>query len=160
MNLNKNGKIAEFYSWSYGLDSVYDLPSSLCPFFWKSLMALLLFPLTWWTYVITFENRKNTFSKRVFSGLGFWGGATVIAGLLTIIISSNTLDSFLWNALLVILVLISLLLFIVFVCLGTYGTSVGIEYIKNNETYKEVKNIVSERKQGFFENYCPKINWK
>lgn len=43
MKLQKNAFYTKFYLWVYGLEED-DLPKSLCPFFWMSLLGLLIAP--------------------------------------------------------------------------------------------------------------------
>lgn len=177
MELNKKGNISTFYRWSYGLE-VEELPKNFCPFFWKLVLAGLLFVFTWLSYPWgfrsyssdpdfylefdsnwTYDNKSAMLLKRVFTGLGLYVVATVFAAIAAKTIYLNTFSSFLYGILMIILILLIAFISLVLVV----GLAMGFVYVKNtirnNEFIKEVVNISVEKKQSFMEQHCPKIDW-
>lgn len=64
MKLNKNSWHARFYKKSYVTNV---LPKNICNYFWSMFFAIILLPVTWWSYVI---KSIETMGQRFVTGFG------------------------------------------------------------------------------------------
>lgn len=158
MEINKNTWHAKFYYWSYK-----DRPDSLCPYFWKLLLAIVFLPLTWLGYIIPYF-RKNlymtistyimiTASAYLFVFMGYILGYEYFRGLSLVVATAiGTLVFVLGTSL--------LLLFGWFVLIYL-PEKLSKQRINSWYEKKEPKtNLIKERYKAFKGRYCPKIDWK
>ena len=166
MKLNKNSISAKLFRWFYGTS---ELPTNLCPYFWKLVMAyvfaipLFIIPLP---YVIVDKDSCNeSLGSRI--GLGF-----VCWFILFLLITALTPIMLFWHtpvkdSLLEILMIYG---FFIWAAGLTLGIIWFIHYIQdkikerkweNRNLPKEEKrsNIIVEMVKATYYKYCPKIDW-
>lgn len=64
MKLKIDSWHAKFYMKSYG---VHYLPEWLCNYFWQLVLAIVLLPITWWTYFSNRVKHDSLLSKTIIS---------------------------------------------------------------------------------------------
>lgn len=180
MKLNKTGKLARLYRWTYGKA---EMPNNLCPYFWKVLLAIIVFPITWLSYAwgfrvhingtfwdaefdesnkmyLNYASSNNMFFKRFFTGLLLAAFLILFSSLVGTFLSEDNLSELIYAF------IINILFYgigVILIC----GSVIGAVYcgfwtkdkIKKSETYQETVSIIKERKEGFKESYCPRISW-
>ena len=167
MILNKNSISAKLFRWFYRTS---ELPTNLCPYFWKLVMAyvfaipvfIISFP-----YVIIDKNSCNeSLNGRIGLGIVCWFGLFLLIAALSLIMLfwyTPVKDSFLE-----ILIICGLLTLAI-------GLTIGIMWFihhlgekikerkerKRRNLPKEEKrsNIIVEMVKATYYKYCPKINW-
>lgn len=145
------------------------LPDSLCPYFWKLLIAMLLLPITWGGYVIP----NIRYTKSIF--LNFM--TTVCFYTIGYIIYNISLSIYpeqegIWEMLLGITVATGYIvgvtvaisaIFILIYLASTYisDTTKSVMYKRRltNEDKPKKTYILIEWYKAFKGKYCPKINW-
>lgn len=148
MNLTENSWHKKFYDISFYYNKKYPL-ENFCDYFWNLVLAFLLLPISWPSYVI------QTLAKTNDHPYSFWGkvfGGGFLQCLFYIIIyhiiNSNLED---WGVFF-ILILVTIL---------SLALLIGIIYFfTDSDTGKELKEIVGEGIGSFKNKYCPKITWK
>ena len=166
MKLNKNSISAKLFRWFYGTT---ELPTNLCPYFWKLVMAyvfaipLFIIPLPY--VIINKDTCNESLGSRI--GLGF-----VCWFILFLLITALTPIMLFWHtpvkdSLLETLIEIGLLTWVVGLTLGIIWF---IHYIQDkikerkwenrNLPKKEKRsNIIIEMVKATYYKYCPKIDW-
>ena len=184
MELNVNGVSARLYRWFYVTDK---MPQSLCPYFWKLVIAyILLLPVAILSFPIFLfkqeDSVENAF-QRPFIGGFMWTVLCIVAimivgplstlftgflhdgSFLAIIQSTGFLTLF-------VVITISLVAGIIYLASkikeqnrrrrsewiwNEYG-----DYIKNPDysPYAAKPNIIIEFIKATYHKYCPKIDWK
>ena len=177
MKLNKNSLNAKLYCWFYGVGS-YELPSNLCPYFWKLVLAWILvlpygllctpFILTHELFDKTYKNGQNTFGERVGISVIMY---IMLFALFALGVGVGALFTTYAKGSIFLNVLPgSILLWIALVGIGIYQ---GIKalIVKLSETkkvydehgyrvYPEKKpNLAVEFVKAKYNKYCPKITW-
>lgn len=159
MKLNLNSWHAKLYKNSYN-----GLPETLCPYFWKLLLAIVLLPITFVGYLFPFIRE----AKSLF--LNFL--ATFIAA--AIIVTSYGLgENFIeycslkdqiigfmigLGTMILVFAAITAILFVIFY-LDDYLEDRKYQRRWNrNEPKKQW--IIVEWWKGFYGKYCPRINWE
>ena len=148
--------------WNYTYPET--VPNNLCPLFWKLVIAILLFPINIILRIpvnimnLFVRNKVDRGDAR--SGIGF--------GIYAIIIASAFILTCLYNYILWAinaysydgefasiggLFLLVGAFFIIRHYWLTYNTGYKIEHTVSN-------NIVVNYTKSWYENHCPKINWK
>lgn len=149
MKLNKNSKLTRLYMWSYNTP-YWRLPNDLCTYFWKLLFAIVVFPLTWLSYPFK--------CNHIFSRIG-----VSLLCLLGLILIGLPIGLQKWGVFIILGIVIGMLVgitatigLIAFVC----GLLTETYYkVRSTSTVEELMSIVRERKTGFKEKYCPRIEW-
>ena len=178
--MNKDGTLANLYRWTYACTKEA-LPNNLCPFFWKLLIAVLIFPVTWLSYPYGFRIRRGnhdvidySFSKnsnydrhtfmvikRFVTGIiGYF--FLLLLALLIVTVAQAKVDwiDIFYNMLQILaFVAVSIVLIIIGIA-GVVLLKIAFGSIREKEAYNEVTTIIKDRKDGFFNKYCPKINWR
>lgn len=139
MKLKRTGLLARFYEWSYG----EDVPDNLCPYFWKIIAAVALFPLSWATWWVP---EKPPFVVRV-----IMGAVLQLAGLfLMAALIGPFFGDWKWTIGLVVITVVVALV-------------AAIHLIADRQTRPEFVDEFTEmytaKKQSFTEKYCPRIDW-
>lgn len=184
MKLKTTSLSTKLYLWFYGLD-VDQLPSNLCPYFWKLvLMYILLIPYSIFCLpvilteiglkIIKKESSDNTTGERMGYSIAMY---IILFGVSSLIVSftllwntySQKTNPFLYN-----LSIGGTFLWFIGLVTGIYH---GLKYMINsirdwnyNRTikydengyriYREPKvNIVKEFVKAKYHKYCPKIDW-
>lgn len=144
MEIRKNTWHAKLYNIAYKR-----LDQSLCTYFWKLVLALVLLPFTFIWYLIPYT-RNNM-------GLG---GYTFSSFIVFVFISVGRLlgkdvfgdFSFVSGLLGFVLLVVGILLII--------GLLVLFVYLLNLAGETKRETLVGERLKGFKNKYCPRIEWK
>ena len=158
MKLNKNS----WHAWLYR-NSYKELPDSLCPYFWKLLIVLLLLPFTYIGYIIPDIRKEKSISLNALITF-----ATVFVMYTSYVVGDYALEP---TSLLMEVASFVLGLLCVATSAGTIlGICALILYIKDKcEDYMYDKRygkhnkkeyIVVEWWKGFTGKYCPRINWE
>lgn len=138
MRLDYNGSLHKFYRWTYE-DSC---PRDLCTYFWKLVLATVSFPVTWWSYPF---KQQDYVERLVIGGIAWLCMVTLGYVIGTALSGDYFALKMLGGA---VGILIGLTVFALFVALVT-----------RNPTLGEIKQVISERRRGFKEKYCPRIDW-
>lgn len=173
MILNKNGKLAQLYAWFYNQykweyhddytrKQIPNPPKSLCAFFWTTLIAAVLFPITW----ISYPFKRINCIVRFFLSLFLWALLTGVGFVVGALLNADAAD--LWAVFTAVFAVLAGLLAVVVIALFIIAVTVllpsAIIEVRNSvvkwETYREVTSVIRTKKESFFENYCPKIEWK
>lgn len=153
MELSRQGKLARLYKWTYTRNE-WQLPNSLCPYFWMLLIAVILFPITWVSYPFYACNVVSRF----FKSLGCWATFVAAGALLSNVVMGD------YTLILIILTLIGIVAAgIIIVSIGALiagGTAAACQKVSKSNFVQETKSIISEKSSSFKDSYCPKINWK
>lgn len=149
-----------WYSWYY--KQFYNtkiLPQSLCIFFWKILLAIVLLPFIY--PILLFRKVVKDHDISTSFGLLLWFIGFIGCTPIVIIFKIKSWYNLLWlHPLGLIIMGISIGMFIAIV----YIIYEFISFIYNKynriKIYKEPKeNIVIVMTKAFFGKYCPKIKW-
>lgn len=163
MKLNKNSISAKLFRWFYRTS---ELPTNLCPYFWKLVMAYVfaipVFIISL-PYVIVNKDSRN--ESRIGLGIVCWFGLFLLIAALTPIMLfwyTPVKDSFLE-----ILIHCGFLVWLVGLIIGIIWF---IHYLgekikerkweRRNLPKKEKRsNIIVEMVKATYYKYCPKIDW-
>ncbi len=139
-------------SWHYKLYSAtyynYNKIENFCPYFWKTIFALLMLPLTWSTYLWIRTPNNNPLPIRIVISMATY----LILGLLSYSISLYNLQEWLHIVgvpILFVILGLALLLLIVFI----------IFKIDDKMKQSDTMNFISTGVDSFMNKYCPKITW-
>ena len=166
MKLNKNSISAKLFRWFYGTT---ELPTNLCPYFWKLVMAyvfaipLFIIPLPY--VIIEKSSSIESLNSRIWGGFVCWV-------ILFLLITALTPIMLFWHtpvkdSLLEILMIYG---FFIWAAGLTLGIIWFIHYIQDKikerkwesrNLPKEEKrsNIIVEMVKATYYKYCPKIDW-
>jgi len=154
-------KQKSWYAWYYQNFYGEDLPVSLCVFFWKELLAIILFPITWLNVI--FNYKKQDYDRLPIGltialhcvGIG-------VGLLITIPLHLKNPIHLLWvgiPGLILLAILIGIVVGVGFVLYQLVGFISRLFY-KYKPAYKEPKpSWFKEGIKAFFGKYCPKIDW-
>jgi len=150
MTLNNNGYITRFYKWTYGKwDS--ELPTNFCNYFWATIFALVILPLTIWSLpiqYIPFLELEDNDDWAWFGRIGAFVSEATIGGLIFGIVC---LFIFATVAALSLFVGIPALIFLLYLLFR--------ENSKVREITGEFAHLVAEKTSSTKEKYCPRITW-
>ena len=166
MKLNKNSISAKLFRWFYRTS---ELPTNLCPYFWKLVMAYVfaipVFIISLPYVIVDKDSRNESLGNRIGLGIFCWFGLfLLIAALSPIMLFWYTpvKDSFLE-----ILIHCGFLVWVtgLIIGIGWFIHHLG-EKIKErkwerrNLPKKEKRsNIIVEMVKATYYKYCPKIDW-
>lgn len=168
MKLNKNSISAKLFRWFYGTS---ELPTNLCPYFWKLVMAYVfvipLFIISF-PYIIINKNSCNeSLGDRI--GLGFVCWIIFSASIVCLIAALSPIMLFWYTpvkgSFLKSLIEIGFAAWagglIIGVSLFIYYLGKKIKERKRRNLPKEEKrsNIIVEMVKATYYKYCPKIDW-
>ena len=180
MKLNTNSLNAKLYCWFYG-KTAYHLPSNLCPYFWKLVLAwVLLVPYSLFCtlYILTheifdtkYENGDHKTGERM--GVSLLMNGIIIMLLLMINVVVWFFVDYTPKSVFSELLAPGVMLWIVAIGFGIYyGIKALAEHIKESRIprdengyriypeYKEKKpNLLVEFVKAKYGQYCPKIDW-
>ena len=162
MKLNKNSISAKLFRWFYRTS---ELPTNLCPYFWKLVMAyvfaipLFIIPLP---YVIVDKDSHNqSLGERIGLGLFCWF-------ILSLLIAALTPIILFWHtpvkgSLLESLIHYGFAVWVAGLFIGVmwFIHHLGEKIKERRNLPKEEKrsNIVVEMVKATYYKYCPKIDW-
>jgi len=162
MKLNKNSISAKLFRWFYRTS---ELPTNLCPYFWKLVMAYVfaipVFIISLPYAIIDKDSCNESLGNRIGKGLVCWFGLFLLITALTPIILfwyTPVKDSFLE-----ILIIWGLLTWVIGLIIGVmwFIHHLGEKIKERRNLPKEEKrsNIVVEMVKATYYKYCPKIDW-
>ena len=173
MQLSKNSLSAKVYRDFYYTQR---MPDSLCPYFWKLVLAwlftILFFPLLIPVYIIKkISKDTETGSLGVKALIGF-----LLYVALLFLFSIGVFISSIWITYRINTIMYQLFvgggIVLTVICLGSsyIGITYLIKYMKNKSikydengikvTAQENPNLVAEFIKAKYNKYCPKINWE
>jgi len=170
MKLNKNSISAKLFRWFYG---TRELPTNLCPYFWKLVMAyvfaipvfIISLPSILPYSIIDKDTCNESPGNRIWMGMvGWFGLFLLITALTPIMLFWHTPVK---DSLLEILMIYGFFLWAAGLTLGIIWF---IHYIQDkikerkwesrNLPKKEKRsNIIVEMVKATYYKYCPKIDW-
>jgi len=162
MKLNQNSLSAKLYRWFYKTNT---MPTNLCPYFWKLVVAVILSPL-FAIYTLPYEiinykrRRRDTYNNMLGESLGYW----CFIALVICMISSLGLffyipdrSSTLWMIMASGCIFWSSLILVGII----WGIIKIVEYLQSKKSDNEkTDNIIVEMVKAKYHKYCPKIDWK
>ena len=162
MKLNKNSISAKLFRWFYGTS---ELPTNLCPYFWKLVMAYVfaipLFIISLPYVIIDKDSCNESLGSRI--GLGF-----VCWFILFLLITALTPIMLFWytpveDSSLEILIICGLLTWAVGLTIGVmwfiHHLGEKIKERRNLPKKEKRSNIIVEMVKATYYKYCPKIDW-
>ena len=162
MKLNKNSISAKLFRWFYGTS---ELPTNLCPYFWKLVMAyvfaipLFIIPLPY--VIIEKSSSIESLNSRIWGGFVCWV-------ILFLLITALTPIMLFWHtpvkdSLLETLIEIGVFTWITGLIIGImwFIHHLGEKIKERRNLPKEEKrsNIIVEMVKAIYYKYCPKIDW-
>ena len=162
MKLNKNSISAKLFRWFYGTS---ELPTNLCPYFWKLVMAyvfaipLFIIPLPY--VIIEKSSSIESLNSRIWGGFVCWV-------ILFLLITALTPIMLFWHtpvkdSLLETLIEIGVFTWITGLIIGImwFIHHLGEKIKERRNLPKEEKrsNIIVEMVKATYYKYCPKIDW-
>ena len=179
MKLNSNSVTARLYRWFY---MTYDMPQSLCPYFWKlAIMWMLIIPCGLMALPIIVTKQHNTMMKpveRFFFGIFLWlfvfVGFICLTPITYFFVGWLPEKSFFGAAqgagLLgdLVIVIVSVLFGIIHLIKRANDRKyqrrkkviwVDGELVPNPDYRPERPNIIIEFIKATYNKYCPKIDW-
>ena len=166
MKLNKNSISAKLFRWFYGTS---ELPTNLCPYFWKLVMAYVfaipLFIISLPYVIIDKSSSIESLNSRIWGGFVCWF-------VLFLLIAALTPIMLFWHTPVKDSLLETSIEIGVFTWVG--GLTLGIIWFLNylrekslerkwqseNLPKKEKRsNIIVEMVKATYYKYCPKIDW-
>lgn len=169
MNLNYNSISAKVYRLFY---NTHRMPESLCPYFWKLVVAypitILLLPLLLPTWIVTRISGDDT-EDTPLGALAVMGA--VIYLFIFLLICIGVFISSYWITYYVKTTMFSMYLtgMSSSIILGSFGVGFLIKYLikrrrysrkyNNEDVYPDNKNVVVEFVKAKYNKYCPKIHW-
>ena len=164
MKLNKNSISAKLFRWFYRTS---ELPTNLCPYFWKLVMAYVfaipVFIISLPYVIVDKDSHNESLGNRIGLGIVCWFGLFLLIAALSLIMLfwyTPVKDSFLE------------ILIEIGICTWLTGLTIGgmwfihhlgekIKERKRRNLPKEEKrsNIIVEMVKATYYKYCPKIDW-
>jgi len=162
MILNKNSISVKLFRWFYGTS---ELPTNLCPYFWKLVMAYVfaipLFIISFPYVIIEKSSSIESLNSRIWMGIICWFGLfSLITALTPIMLFWYTpvKDSFLE-----ILMIYGFFVWAAGLTLGIiwfiHHLGEKIKERRNLPKKEKRSNIIVEMVKATYYKYCPKIDW-
>ena len=166
MKLNKNSISAKLFRWFY---ETKELPTNLCPYFWKLVVAYLfaipLFIISLPYVIINKPSLIESFGNRIWGGFIYWV-------MLFVLIATLSPIMLFWytpvkDSLLISLIGCGFLLWVVGLLFGAikfiqYLNEKSLKRIWQSENLQKKEkrtNIIVEMVKATYYKYCPKIDW-
>ena len=162
MKLNKNSISAKLFRWFYRTS---ELPTNLCPYFWKLVMAYVfaipVFIISFPYAIIDKDSRNQSLGERIGLGIVCWFILSLLIAALSPIMLfwyTPVKDSFLES-----LIIWGLLTWMIGLIIGVmwFIHHLGEKIKERRNLPKEEKrsNIIVEMVKATYYKYCPKIDW-
>jgi hypothetical protein len=162
MNLKSNSWHAKLYR----LNFEYELPQSLCPYFWKTVASLATLPVNWFLQFGDGPRAMNFGSKTMLGVM-----TNLLFGIMVYIIKDVNPDlswalSIIAALGAILVVVLGVLLIIGIVYVSVISAEAVTDYLrrrrfKSSNSDEPIKtNMLKEWWKGFTGKYCPKIDWK
>ncbi len=162
MKLNKNSISAKLFRWFYRTS---ELPTNLCPYFWKLVMAYVfaipVFIISLPYVIVDKDSRNQSLGERIGLGLFCWF-------ILSLLIAALTPIILFWHtpvkgSLLESLIHYGFAVWVAGLFIGVmwFIHHLGEKIKERRNLPKEEKrsNIVVEMVKATYYKYCPKIDW-
>jgi hypothetical protein len=162
MKLNKNSISAKLFRWFYG---TRELPTNLCPYFWKLVMAYVfvipVFIISLPYVIIDKDSCNKSLNSRIWGGFVCWS-------VLFLLITALTPIMLFWytpveDSSLEILIICGLLTWAVGLTIGVmwfiHHLGEKIKERRNLPKKEKRSNIIIEMVKATYYKYCPKIDW-
>lgn len=165
--IKKSGLLTWLYMSTYGVEK-HKLTKSLCKYFWQMIFAIIIAPISFINHTCNLIFNRKEPGDGMHSGYGTVIHFVILMVGMMILTKNDVTPEF--NYLYFMLVgAIGAVGFIIFI-----GVVVGIIYLiksgyeKLKESYNDGKdtnyeepkdNAVKSYVKGFFNKYCPKIEW-
>lgn len=161
MELNHTSFSAKFYRWFYDKQT-FEMPSSLCPYFWKLLLAYVFvipYVLIGFPYILFNKGRNASVSAGVLTTVGLSLFLYLVFVLLSVpyflIFGINTKNE--WSTQIFASGLVSWAIILV---VSSYQFIRWL-FDKDRKRFREKKsNLIVEITKAKYNKYCPKITWK
>jgi hypothetical protein len=162
MKLNQNSISAKLYRWFYKTDT---MPTSLCPYFWKLVTAVILSPLLA-IYTLPYEiinykrSRWDTYGEMLGISFVYWALIAVVICMI------SSLGLFFYmpdtDSLLGVMMILGLCVWASLIIVGIIWSIFKTkEYLQSkNSNTEKTDNIIVEMVKAKYHKYCPKIDWK
>ena len=167
MKLNKNSISAKLFRWFYRTS---ELPTNLCPYFWKLVMAYVfaipLFIISFPYIIIDKYSWTLSHGNRIWKGFVYWF-------ILFLLITALTPIMLFWHTPVKDSFLETLMIYGFFeLAVGlTIGVMWSIHHLgkkikerkwesRNLPKKEKTSNILVEMIKATYHKYCPKIDWK
>ena len=179
MKLNQNSITAKIYRWFYGTD---DMPSNLCPYFWKLVTALIFgFPFFIITLPFTLVYRDAKYKKSFGERLGI---SILIFIMLFMAIAMLTTIGLFWsipenNTFYFHMATGGIICWLAVIVLSAIELYKYLKERREDRIYKKIhydangnwipiedrvkekhSYILVEMAKATYHKYCPKIDWK
>lgn len=151
MRLKKDGYINRFYMWSYEAED-YDLPHSLCPYFWWLVFAVIAFIPALPGYLVAlfcqgvFEKSWSAEPLEMRTKLALTFAACVV-GLVLFLLGDGFYN---WP-------------WIMSTIFAVIGINVAAFYFKSQtikDVVSEAFDVVEGKAKATKDRYCPRIEWQ
>jgi hypothetical protein len=154
MTLNYNSFNAKLYRYFYGAE---DMPKSICPYFWKLLMAwVFVIPVTLLSFpsVITEIITKESYGlKRIFySFILFMILIWILSMVCTVLIVFNDYEQ---GSMVISLASMGIVLWFFFTIVGVVE---GVKYLKDSDKVND--SVIVGFVKSKYNKYCARITWK
>ena len=162
MKLNKNSISAKLFRWFYRTS---ELPTNLCPYFWKLVMAYVfaipLFIISLPYVIIDKSSSIESLNSRIWGGFVCWV-------ILFLLITALTPIMLFWHtpvkdSLLETLIEIGVFTWITGLIIGImwfiHHLGEKIKERRNLPKKEKRSNIIVEMVKATYYKYCPKIDW-
>jgi uncharacterized membrane protein YagU involved in acid resistance len=166
MKLNKNSISAKLFRWFYRTS---ELPTNLCPYFWKLVMAYVfvipLFIISLPYVIIEKYSSSESLGNRIGLGLVGW---FVLFLLIVVLIAALSPIMLFWytpieDSSLEILIICGLLTWVLGLTIGVmwfiHHLGEKIKERRNLPKKEKRSNIIVEMVKATYYKYCPKIDW-
>jgi hypothetical protein len=177
-NFKRNGLNAMAYRWFYGLGD-YQLPSNLCPYFWKSVfMYLTIIPyaaycipvIIWEIFDKGYQNGDRRCGERIGLSIGLYIAAFILICLLSTVglfFFNYTKNSF-WE----VTSFAGILFWALGLGIGAWELFkfLGNKAVENTHYWDEEKReyvtikskptLVAEFVKAKYNKWCPRIDWE
>lgn len=162
MILNKNSISAKLFRWFYRTS---ELPTNLCPYFWKLVMAYVfaipVFIISLPYVIVDKDSRNESLGNRIGLGIFCWFGLFLLIAALSLIMLfwyTPVKDSFLE-----ILIEIGIFTWLTGLTIGVmwfiHHLGEKIKERRNLPKKEKRSNIIVEMVKATYYKYCPKIDW-
>lgn len=164
MKLNKNSISAKLFRWFYRTS---ELPTNLCPYFWKLVMAyvfaipVFIISLPYAIIIIDKDSCNESLGNRIWVGIFCWF-------ILLLLIAALSLIMLFWytpvkGSFLEILIEIGIFTWLTGLIIGVmwfiHHLGEKIKERRNLPKKEKRSNIIVEMVKATYYKYCPKIDW-
>lgn len=152
IKLSRNGRLHQLYTFTYNDWA----DRNFCPFFWRTLIAVLLLPVTWISYPFLTANVIS----RVFLSALIWAAFVGVAILTSIgLRDAEFAWAFVYVAIGLCVIGVAILVGVLIVVGIVEGVPVAKDAIQERISQSEIVGVIRTKKESVMDRYCPKIDW-